>query len=274
MTKRIELVYKRRVSKLSPVGVVCIRQFPCARFSKTIAALFLSGLLVAMPVAVQATTFTGGAITFNDGTTAPSPASPYPGSIVVSSLEPSLSSITLSLTNFTRSARTEDVDMLLVGPTGRTLIVFSDVSASATEPANLILSDAGDGLLPDNGPIIAGTYKPTNYSTTQDTFPAPAPSGPYGSAATAGTDTFFTQFGGTNPNGTWSLYIVDSTPNSGGETGSITGWSLDIVAVPEPSTWGLLIAGIVAFLFFARHRRVQLKGCETNRIGRVAVRGA
>jgi hypothetical protein len=240
-----------------------VRQFSRASFSKTVAAVFLSGLLVAMPAAVQATTFVGGMIGFNDGATAPTPASPYPSSILVAGLGPQISSITLTLTGFTRSARPDDLDMLLVGPTGASFIVFSDVggTGAATGPFTFVLSDAGATFLPDAGPFTSGTFKPTNESTAQDGFSAPAPSGPYGNpggaTAGAGPDTFSSVFGGTNPNGTWSLYIVDDAPNSGGETGSITSWSLDITAVPEPSTWALLITGTAALPFFLRRRRAR-----------------
>lgn len=240
-----------------------IGQFFRACFSKTVAAVFLSGLLVAMPAAVEGTTFTGGMIGFNDGASAPTPGSPYPGSIVVTGLGPQISSITLTLTNFTRSARPDDLDILLVGPTGASFIVFSDVggTGAATGPFTFVLSDAGATFLPDAGPFASGTFKPTNESTAQDSFPAPAPAGPYGNpgGATvgAGSATFASVFGGTDPNGTWSLYIVDDTPNSGGETGSIISWSLNITAVPEPSTWALLIAGTAVLMFFPRRRRVQ-----------------
>ena len=223
-------------------------------------AHFLSALLIAMPVAARAATFTGGAITFNDGITAPSPASQYPSSIDVSGLGSSLSGLTLTLNSFTRSARTDDVEMLLVGPTGSNLIVFSDVGgAFAAGPVNLLLSDAAAVSLPASTGLTAGTYKPTNYSTTPDTFPAPAPAGPYGSAQPNGSRTFADEFSGTNPNGTWSLYIVDGAPNTGGETGSITGWSLNIIAspVPEPGAWALSIAGAVVLLPLSSRRRVQ-----------------
>ena len=271
LTTRIEFLHKLRMNKTPLVGVVCILQFTRARFLKMIAALSLSGLLVAMPVAVRATTFTGGAITFNDGTTAPSPASQYPSSIAVSGLGSSLSSVTLTLTSFTRSARPDDLEMLLVGPTGASLIVFSDVGGTAaTGPENLVLSDAASSFLPVNS-LSAGTFKPANYSTTQDTFPAPAPSGPYGSAAPSGTNTFATEFSGTDPNGTWSLYIVDGTPNTGGETGSITGWSLNITAsaVPEPGTWALLIAGTVALFFFAGRSHIGAASQDSRFRGRI-----
>src|ERR1700704_2719105 len=160
------------MKKFPSVGVVRTLQFPRARFSKAIVALFLSGLLVAMPAAVQATTFTGGAITFNDGATSPTPGSPYPSSIVVSGLFTSLSSITLTLTNFTRSARPDDLDMLLVGPTGATLIVFSDVGGlGGAGPITITLSDLAGTFLPDTTALSGGTFKPTNEGTAQDSFP-------------------------------------------------------------------------------------------------------
>jgi PEP-CTERM motif len=256
------------MKKLLPVQIDHgLLQFSRATFSKTVAAVFFSALLIAMPAAVEGTTFTGGMISFNDGGNAPTQASPYPGSIVVSGLGSQISSITLTLTNFTRSGRPDDLDMLLVGPTGASLIVFSDVggTGAATGPFTFVLSDSGATFLPDAGPFVSGTFKPTNESTAQDTFSAPAPSGPYGNpgGATvgAGSATFSSVFGGTNPNGTWSLYIVDDTPNSGGETGSISAWSLDITAtaVPEPNTWALLIIGTVALLFFSRRRTPVVK---------------
>lgn len=233
-----------------------IRQFFRTRFSKTIAVLLFSGLLIAMPAATQAVSFVGGPIAFNDTAN----SVPYPSSIVVAGLGASLSSITLTLTNYTRSSRNDDLDMLLVGPTGATLIVFSDVGgiAGPTGPITIILSDLGAGFLSDAGPLIAGTFKPTNESTAQDAFAASAPVGPYGNpgGATvgAGPNTFATQFNGTNPNGTWSLYIVDDVPVNDGETGSITGWTLNITAVPEPATWALLVAGAGALAFFRRKR--------------------
>ena len=54
--------------------------------------------------------------------------------------------------------------------------------------------------MPDNTAIVAGSYKPANYEPG-DPFPAPAPT-PTGNVA-------LSTFDGTNPNGTWSLYVVD-----------------------------------------------------------------
>jgi subtilisin-like proprotein convertase family protein len=53
-------------------------------------------------------------------------------------------------------------------------------------------------------------------------FPSPAPPGPYGTSLAG--------FNGTNPNGAWSLYVVD---NFEVDTGSIAGgWNLDVAAPP------------------------------------------
>jgi Ca2+-binding RTX toxin-like protein len=71
--------------------------------------------------------------------------------------------------------------------------------------------------LPDGSQITSGTYRPTDYQVG-DTFPTPAPAGPYGTALSA--------FNGTNPNGAWQLFVQDDT---GWDSGSIAGgWSLTI----------------------------------------------
>ncbi|HET9315967.1 MAG TPA: hypothetical protein VFQ51_10275, partial [Vicinamibacteria bacterium] len=73
-----------------------------------------------------------------------------------------------------------------------------------------------------------------NYvvSGVSDTFRAPElppyneaePSGPIG------TFTFTTLFAGTNPNGTWSLYVANDAL---GGTGTVAGgWSIDFVLTP------------------------------------------
>src|SRR5205814_6733498 len=81
------------------------------------------------------------------------------------------------------------------------------------------------GLIPNSGTPVSGTFRPTNYGTG-DLFPAPAPQVTYNNAATAGSATFASVFNGTNPNGTWSLYVVD---DASADIGTMSGgWSINI----------------------------------------------
>ena len=161
-----------------------------------------------------------GPIAINDGTsTAPAPGTPYPSAIVVSGVgaPAQLASVEFLLTH----TFPDDVDFLLVGPTATTqnAIIFSDAGGS-DDVLNryLILSDVGATGVPDGGPLVDGaTYKPTNIGTG-DIFAAPAP------APTAAT-TLSPMFDG-NPNGSWSLYVVDDAAQ---DTGSVGAWCLNIL---------------------------------------------
>ena len=143
-------------------------------------------------------------------------ATPYPSNITISGLAGTVADVNVSLFGFTH-ANPDDVDILLVGPAGQKMILlFGCWWHCNISGVNLVLDDSAANSLSDNGLLTSGTFKPTNFGSGSDTFPSPAPAGPYGSLLSV--------FQGTNPNGMWSLYVVDdANPRSGSFAG---GWSL------------------------------------------------
>jgi len=105
---------------------------------------------------------------------------------------------------------------------------MSDVGDGVVNNVTNTFSDSAASVMSSNT-LTSGTYRPTDVtdgSPLGDMFPSPAPAPPYG--------TNLAIFNGTNPNGTWSLYIHDDGP---GDTGTITnGWSLDITTYPVANT--------------------------------------
>ncbi|MBL8196606.1 MAG: hypothetical protein JNM06_22630 [Blastocatellia bacterium] len=138
-------------------------------------------------------------------------ATPYPATVNVSGLAGNTTKVTVGLNMFNHTFP-DDVDVLLVSPTGQKVVIFSDLGGS-TDAVNLnfTLDDAAAMALPDNGPLVSGTFRPTNSGLT-DTFAAPAPPAPYG--------TMLSDFNGVSPNGTWSLYVVDDLT---GDLGNFNG---------------------------------------------------
>ncbi len=177
--------------------------------------------------AVPGTVFTGGAITINASASPPTAASPYPSTINVSGLTGTINKVTVTLTNFSTTFP-DNIDMLLVGPTGVNGIIMSDAGGNscANCPVTLVLDDTAASPLPNNGPpldvgLSSGTFQSSNWNSG-DVFASPAP------APTNNTQSFGTAlagFNGTDPNGTWSLYVVHDGTSI---TGTIDSWSLDI----------------------------------------------
>ncbi len=83
---------------------------------------------------------------------------------------------------------------------------------------------------------LTGTWQPDARGI--DPLSAPA------AFDTAGRTNTLSVFNGMNPNGPWVLFIADLSP---GGVSTLLGWSLNIVAVPEPTTAALLLvaAGLV-----------------------------
>lgn len=172
------------------------------------------------------------------GSTAGSPGRPWPSKIFVSGLGGTISKVTVQLNGLSHGAP-DDIDVLLVGPHGEQLVIFSDVGGDASHAVsgvNLTLDDSAANLLPDGGTIVSGTFRPTavNSGTPADSFPSPAPAGPYNFAAPFGSATLTSTFGGADPNGTWSLYVAD---DKGGDTGSLAaGWCLTFTTTGDAAT--------------------------------------
>ena len=193
-------------------------------------ALLLSVALLGASVA-QAQVFNSEtAITIVDN----APANPYPSTINVSEVTGTISKVTVQL-NGLLHASPDDIDMLLVSPSGRGATLMSDAGGNwGLGGANLTFDDAASDSLPDSTQIADtaftlpgfSVYKPTDFTdpgpNSSDTFPTLALSEFPGARLAA--------FNGDNPNGQWQLFIVDDT---GGNTGSLTGWSLDIETTPR-----------------------------------------
>lgn len=147
-------------------------------------------------------------------------ASLYPSNIVVSGLTGTVTRVTVMLMGFTHPAA-DDVDILLVGPGGQTVMLMSDVPGNATN-VTLTFDDSAAAVV---DPAVSGTYRPLNTGSP-DAMPAPAPAEPYGAALSV--------FNGLNPNGTWSLYVADDTATNDGLISG--GWGLDIFTTGGGST--------------------------------------
>ncbi|MCI0389062.1 MAG: M36 family metallopeptidase [Acidobacteria bacterium] len=144
------------------------------------------------------------------------PSNPYPATINVAGIMGTVSKVTVNLFNYSHTFPS-DVDVLLVGPGGQKMLLMSDVGGGTDAVnVNLTFDDAAAAI---GATVVSGTFSPTNIGTG-DLFPAPAPAGPYPDPQRLSV------FNGVNPNGTWSLFVVD---DAGVDVGNINGgWRLNI----------------------------------------------
>jgi hypothetical protein len=179
------------------------------------------------------------------------PYAPNPSNIYVTNLPGTISSMSLTLDNFsTASDSIYGHESLVEGPTTAALDFFSSVGSSATvlSSGNYTFEDSAGSEVPQSN-FSPGIYQPTSYanidsiadrfysssspSSTSPFYPAPAT---FAYAAPRGSATFGNTFGGTNPNGTWSLFFDQLL--TADETDA-TGWCLNFTQNPVTVTVGL-----------------------------------
>ncbi|HKQ39307.1 MAG TPA: HYR domain-containing protein, partial [Verrucomicrobiae bacterium] len=162
-----------------------------------------------------------GTITIYDN----APAFPYPSSVRVACVPDTVKRATVTLRGFTHSYP-DDVDVMLATPDGRCVMLMSDVgSGSLANNINITLDDSAAAPLPDSTQLVTGTFRPANYDSDSDNFPAPAPK------LTPVNN--LTGLAGIDPNGFWSLFVVDDFQL---DTGVINnGWVLRLYWESNPA---------------------------------------
>jgi subtilisin-like proprotein convertase family protein len=139
---------------------------------------------------------------------------PYPSPITVTGLNGTILKVTVVINNFSHTFP-DDVGILLVGPNGQNVDLL-DCAGGGTNAVNATLTFDDNAPSQIVGPIVSGTYQPSAFCNRN--FNAPAPVPPFGS--------LLSEFNGTNPNGTWNLYVQDFV---GADVGIIDGgWTLNI----------------------------------------------
>ena len=171
-------------------------------------------------------------------------ANPYPSTISVSGLSGNISRMRVTLNSLT-SACPPDLALLLQGPQGQDMVLMAVVGpCSSASNVTLTLDDEAASLLSRSSPtaLTSGFYKPASYFVGtfgfgQPVFPPNAPQGLYPLPPTDGSATLSSIFAGTDPNGTWNLYVADENRFIPANTGQFAGgWGLQFELACPPTT--------------------------------------
>lgn len=147
------------------------------------------------------------------GTGTSGPANPYPATRTVSGETGVVTDVNVFIEGIWHQ-RPDDLDLLLVGPQGQSVVLMSDACGTFDVAAyGWYWNDEAPAPIPDgDGTNVCGAtiQRPTDHEPG-DTWPAPAPPGPYATSLSA--------FDLTDPNGEWRLFVVD---DASGEVGFAT----------------------------------------------------
>jgi subtilisin-like proprotein convertase family protein len=222
-------------------------------------ALLAAGLLWAVTAPAQLTTNT---FTFNQGITIPDGDSN--GMALTYDLSvPSMiniSNVTVSLD--ISNGYNGDLYAYLAGPNGgfsvllnRTGVTNGNSFGYSDTGFNVTLSDAAasgiqyyqsaaGGYTLNGAGQLTGTWQPDGVNIDPQSSPS--------LLASTSPSALLSSFDGTDPNGTWTLFLADLSAGSQSVEGPI---SVTVVSVPEPATLALAATGGIALLLLNQSRK-------------------
>ena len=156
------------------------------------------------------------------GTGTEGAADPYPSTITVSEVPGSIVDARVSLDGLVHP-NAADLNIALQAPNGHTVVLMSGCRGGDDVDGTLTFSDDGQGLQSAATDTDLGTGVFAPSGCTEPTFDPSAPHCPCGDS--------FARLAGANPNGTWSLFVFDDSPDS---AGTLAGWTLELVTNAAP----------------------------------------
>jgi subtilisin-like proprotein convertase family protein len=148
----------------------------------------------------------------------PVAATVFPSTIMVGGLKGKVRDVNVHLNDLDLPS-VGAVRVLLVGPRGQTAVVLADVGRDTyVNDVTLRLDDEAEEPLPDAAGLQSGAFRPTNAAGSAVAFLSEAPQ-TTGSAA-------LSAFDGSNPNGTWRLFVQKQIQDNPGYISG--GWELEI----------------------------------------------
>jgi hypothetical protein len=158
-------------------------------------------------------------------------ATPYPSTIIVGGLSGTVTRASVLLLGVDAGGNIEALDLVLVGPNGGKVMLWSDACGSLGpfDDLDYGFDDATGTFLSDPGPCAAGPYMPSNYENpaldnlSVGLNSAGGPTPPYTNSLSA--------FNGIPPNGNWNLFAYSDTNADFIEIGA---WALFLTIQPPP----------------------------------------
>ena len=141
----------------------------------------------------------------------------------------SISTISVTIPNISHSWY-DDLDIMLISPTGQRLVLMSDCGGNNPGNGNRNYTFVQGGTVLNDGspPTASGNVSPTGFETP-DTWPDGAP-----------TISSMNQLTG-NPNGTWTLRVIDDAV---GDAGCLNGgWSIAFTTSQFKTNWVSMNSG-------------------------------
>ncbi|HVE46138.1 MAG TPA: Calx-beta domain-containing protein [Acidimicrobiales bacterium] len=184
----------------------------------------------------------------------PDTAAPYPSKVSVRGLTGTVTDVNVTLRDlWWDKSGPSDADLMLVAPDGKSVILMSDACGDNDYPhpiarsaqVELTFDDHAGGPLPADTPCSSGSYRPLDDDDDTREFegvgqPRPPDVFPEPAAPAPGSTLPLSSFNGIDPNGTWSLYLMDDFPNDpdpNKPSGRIVnGWSLSVATTTTIKT--------------------------------------